>query len=107
MGIKKILNEVKLKIHVKQLDKVTFLGFVSGVMAASSGRNPMTPEMHGVKTEKKMPIWDRLVKAKLLTKKDLGNDVSEFYLTKLGARYANTLIDDGELYNPNKIRFKA
>jgi hypothetical protein len=106
--LKELLTEVKLnKIHVKQLDAVTFQGLVSGMMASSSGRNPMTIPMTGTKSKKKMPIWDRLAKQGLLTKKDLGDDEYEYFLTKKGVQLANAMIDSGDLYNPNRIRFKA
>ena len=89
------------------MDKVVFQGFVSGVMAASSGVKNMAPDLRKVQSKKRMPIWDRLVSSGLLQKSgDLKKDgYEEFWLTKKGAQLANSMIDDGSLYNPNKIRF--
>lgn len=105
MGIREILNEVKLlKISVKQLDKTTFLGFVSGLMAAQPKNVPITTNAY-IKADKKMPIWDRLAKAGLLTVQTRG-DEDHWFLTKKGTKYAAQLVANGDLYNPNKHTFK-
>lgn len=105
MTIKDYLNEQRA-IHIKQLDKVTFLGFASGLMRMSPKGYPITSKA-SIKSNKKMPIWDRLTKSGLLTKKELENDEFEFFLTKKGIKLAQQLVDDGDLYNPNNYIFKT
>jgi hypothetical protein len=102
-----MLNELVKghKIHVKQLDRVTFLGFASGMMRQARGKIVTTKEY--AKHEGHFPLWDRLVKQGLLSKKDLGDDVYEYGLTKKGIKLANELSDSGELYNPGMIKFKV